>query len=127
MSEEKNIAKDQDFKKILSEAAEAIRSAGDYLRLAGDATYVDDAARQFVTERKSLDIFLVHLNEALQMTDHDILLSAAAGLKERALMLRGIREQIKQLDSAAAGEVAGYSEQAVTYIQQAQTLIAELP
>ena len=115
------------LKQILIDAAKDIQSARKFLARAGEAVYDEKTVRQLRVERESLEAFLDELNGALTTDDRDLQARAAGALKDKAPSLRSVTDLVKQLDPAAPSEVAGFMEEAVTYINQAMTILKGLP
>jgi len=118
-------------KRILRDAAEAIRTAKEGLGRAGDAALGHDQEMvvQIRDERASLDAFLAQLTEAQFITDEARLGKAARDLKLQVASLRASSDRIKEMASGTKPTpgVVGYMDEAVTLIAQALVFVAELP
>jgi|GEM_PF-1567477 len=118
-------------KRILRDAAEAIRIAKEGLGRASDAAlgYDREMVEQIRDESTSLDAFLARLTEAQSITDEALLGKAARDLRLQATPLRASSDRIKEMASGTKPTpgVVGYMDEAVTLIAQALAFIAELP
>ena len=118
------------LKRIIEDAAEAIRFAEDCLAKASEATLGYDAemVEQIRIECNSLDAFLAQLTEAKSITDYALISKAAGALKLRVPSLQASSDRIKEMASGTKPTpgVVGYMDEAVTFIAQALAFVAEL-
>lgn len=113
--------------KTITDMMEAIGSAGNYLRLAAAASYVTETADRLRAHQHALEDVAARISGAAGTAGQGPSPEAAKEAKDQAQRLGAIKDQMKGLDAAAASEVEGYVEQAVTFIEQAQLLARELP
>jgi len=117
-------------RRILRDAAEAIRTAKEALGKASDAAlgYDKEMVEQIRVECVSLDAFQARLTAAQSIADDALLPKTAGDLKLQAAPLRASSDRIKEMASGTKPTpgVVGYMDQAVTLIAQALALVAEL-
>jgi len=116
---------------IVSDAAEAIQLAEDFLNRAVDASHGYDPAivKQIRIELPSLDAFLTETTRIRTIADDALFVKATQTLRSQIPALQAVGEDLKRIasDTRTPPGVGGYIEQTVTLITQAVALIRELP